>query len=158
MKDLNSLRFCIEKCDFWFVWHFSHEICNKVMSHDPALLAKIKMLLLYPNMIPWPITNSPVNCELFQNSLTWIFYNLFSFILPLLQLFGVLQPSKMCLYLQKAFKLVSKNFGNLFFVLLSIKQKFKRTNKSQTLDFIAFYKMSKLFLIWGCNILLVTCR
>ncbi len=89
----NSLQFCIAKCDFWFVWHFSREIWHKVMSHDPALLAK--MLLLYPNMIPWPITNSPAYCELFHNSLTWIFYNLFSIILPLSQLFwNVLQPSK----------------------------------------------------------------
>ncbi len=77
-KDLNSLQFCIAKCDFWFVWHF-HGIWHKVMSHDPALLAKTEMLLLYPNMIPWPITNSPAYCELFQNSLMWIFYNLFHF-------------------------------------------------------------------------------
>ncbi len=26
VKDLNSLQFCIAKCDFWFVWHFSCEI------------------------------------------------------------------------------------------------------------------------------------
>ncbi len=94
VKDLNSLQFCIGKCDFWFVWHFSREIWNKVMSHDPALLAKTEMLLLYQNMIPWPITNSPAYCELFQNSLTWIFYNFFTFILALSQLFwNVLQPS-----------------------------------------------------------------
>ncbi len=37
VKDLNSLQFCIAKCDFWFVWHFSREIWHKVMSHDPAL-------------------------------------------------------------------------------------------------------------------------
>ncbi len=58
-KDLKSLQFCIAKCDFWFVWHFSREIWHKVMSHDPALLAKTEILLLYPNMIPWTITNSP---------------------------------------------------------------------------------------------------
>ncbi len=35
-----------------FFSYFSHEICNKVMSHDPALLTKTEMFLLYPNMIP----------------------------------------------------------------------------------------------------------
>ncbi len=85
---------CIAKCDFWFAWHFSCEIWHKVMSHDPALLAKSEMLLLYPNMIPLPIIKSPAYWKLFQNSLTWIFYNLFTFILPLSQLFwNVLQPS-----------------------------------------------------------------
>ncbi len=64
VKD-NSLQFCIAKCYFWFVWHFSREIWHKGMSHD-----KLEMLLLYPNMIPWPITSSPDYCELFQNSLT----------------------------------------------------------------------------------------
>ncbi len=83
VKDRNSLQFCIAKCNFWFVWHFSREIWHKVMSHDPALLAKTEMLLLYPNMLLWPITNSPVYCELFRNRLTWIFDNLFTFILPL---------------------------------------------------------------------------
>ncbi len=77
---IDSLQFCIAKCDFLFVWHFSCEIWHKVMSHDPALLSKTEMLLLYPNVMPWPITNSPAYCELFQNSLTWIFYNLFTFI------------------------------------------------------------------------------
>ncbi len=84
---IDSLQFCIAKCDFLFVWHFSCEIWHKVMSHDPALLSKTEMLLLYPNVMPWPITNSPAYCERFQNSLTWIFYNLFTFILPLSQLF-----------------------------------------------------------------------
>ncbi len=32
--------FAILHCEMWFVWHFSHEIWHKVMSHDPALLAK----------------------------------------------------------------------------------------------------------------------
>ncbi len=95
VKDLNSLQFCIAKCDFWFVWLFSHEIWHKVMSYDPALLAKTEMLLLHPNMTPWPLINSPAYYELFQNSLKRIFYNLFTFILPLSQLFwDVLQPSK----------------------------------------------------------------
>ncbi len=94
-KDLNSLQFCIAKCDFLFVWHFSSKLMHKVMSHDTALLAKTEILLLYPNTIPWLITNSPAYCELFQNSLTWIFYNLYAFILPLSQLFwNVLQQSK----------------------------------------------------------------
>ncbi len=74
--------FAILHWEMWFlvIWHLSHEIWHKVMNHDPALLAKTEMLLLYPNMIPWPITNAPTYCELFQNSLIWIFYNLFIFI------------------------------------------------------------------------------
>ncbi len=51
---------------------FSGEIWHKAMSHDPALLAKTEMLLLCPNMIPWPVTNSPICCELLQKSLIWI--------------------------------------------------------------------------------------
>jgi len=35
------------------------------------------------------LTNSPANCGLFQNILTWIFCNLFTFILPFSQFFGV---------------------------------------------------------------------
>ncbi len=45
----------------------------------------------------WYLDLLPIHLpyELFQNSLTWIFYNLFTFILPLSQLFwNVLQPSK----------------------------------------------------------------
>ncbi len=55
-----------------------------------SLLAKTETLLLHPSMIP-----SSDYCELFQNSLTWIFYNLITFILPLSQrVWNVLQPSK----------------------------------------------------------------
>ncbi len=124
LDSLNLFTILCMVLDFLFVWHFYREIWHKVMSQHPAFLAKTEMLLLYPNMIPWPITNSPAYCELFQNSLTWIFYNLFTFILPLSQLFwNVLQPSKnkICSYLQNTFTLVSENLENLFFVLLSIK-------------------------------------
>ncbi len=86
VKDLNSLQFCIAKSDFWFVWHFSHEIWLKVLSYDLALIAKTEMLLLYPNMIPWPITKFPC----FRYSI-----NLFNFILPRPKFLGIcLQPSK----------------------------------------------------------------
>jgi len=74
--------------DFFFN---SYDIWHQVMSHDPCLLAK--MLLLHSVTIPSLITNSPIHCELVQESL--------------------------------------------------------RINKSQILDFIAFYKMSQLFWIWG---------
>ncbi len=76
------------------------------MSHDPASLANAEMLLLYPNMISSPIFIPPAYCEWFQNGLTWIFYNLFTFILPLSQLFGsvVAIKIKMCSYLQNQFK------------------------------------------------------
>ncbi len=73
-------QFCIVKLNFRFVWYFSRAICQKVMSHDSALLAKTEMLLLYPNKIPWPITDSPPYSELFQISLMWIFYNRLAFI------------------------------------------------------------------------------
>ncbi len=66
--------------------------------------------------------------------LTWIFYNHFTFMLPLSQLFwNVSQQSKknlfmcrssqkkICSYLQNTITLVSENFGNLFFVLFSNK-------------------------------------
>ncbi len=89
--------FAILHCEMWFLicWHFSCEIWHKVMSHDPALLAKTEMLLYTQTwyLDPLPIHLLTVNC--FQNSLTWIFYNLYTFILPLSQLFwNVLQPSK----------------------------------------------------------------
>ncbi len=47
------------------------------MSHDPILLAKTEMYTQtwYPDLLP----ASPAYCELFQNSLTWILYNLFHF-------------------------------------------------------------------------------
>jgi len=44
--------------------------------------------------------------------------------------------------------LVSENIGKRFFVLLSaIKMLNRMKKKSEILDFIAFYKMSQLFLI-----------
>ncbi len=83
VKDLNSLPFCFAKCDFWFVWHFSREICHKVMSHGPAL--KCSLYTKHDTLTYYHL--------LFQNGLTWIFYNLFTFIWPLSQLFwNVLQP------------------------------------------------------------------
>ncbi len=51
--------------------------------------------------------------------------------------------NNMSSYLQNTFTLVSENFGNIFFVLLSIKEKLKRMNKSKILNFIAFYKTSQ---------------
>ncbi len=70
-------KFCaILHCEmwFWFVWHFSHEICQ--------WWAMIQLCLQRLR-------------SQFQNSLTWIFYNLFTFILPLSQLvWNVLQQSK----------------------------------------------------------------
>ncbi len=35
-------------------------------------------------MIPSSITSSPAYCGMFQNTLTGIFYNIFTYILPLL--------------------------------------------------------------------------
>ncbi len=88
--------FAILHCVMWFLICLTLLSWNSAQSDEPwSSFAKTEMLLLYPNMIPWPITNSPAYCELFQKSLTWIFYNLFTFILPLSQLFSsVLQPSK----------------------------------------------------------------
>ncbi len=84
-----------ERPKFFAILHLQCEMWHDVMSHDPVLLAKTEMLLLYPHMINRHITNPLAYCELFQNSLTWIFYNLFTFILPLSQLFwNVLQPPK----------------------------------------------------------------
>ncbi len=92
VKDLNSLQFCIAKCDFWFVWHFSWNLSQSdkpwssftCKDWDAPFIPKHDTL-----------TNSLAYCELFQNSLTRIFYDLFTFILPLSQLFwNVLQPSK----------------------------------------------------------------
>ncbi len=93
--------FALLHCQMWFL------ICLTLLSwnlaQSSALLAKTEMLLLHPNMTPWHLTNSPAYYELFQNSLKRIFYNLFTFILPLSQLFwDVLQPSKSkCVYIYK---------------------------------------------------------
>jgi len=46
--------------------------------------------------------------------------------------------------------LVTENIGKRLFVLLSANKRLNRINKSQILDFIAFYKMSQRFLIWDC--------
>ncbi len=49
-----------DRSKFFAFLTVSHEIwvqrknCHKVMSHDPTLLAKTDLLLLYPNMIPSP--------------------------------------------------------------------------------------------------------
>ncbi len=51
-------KFALRNVIYLFVWHFSHEIWHEVISHDPALLAKTEMHVLFPNMIPWPINNS----------------------------------------------------------------------------------------------------
>ncbi len=112
--------FAILHCKMWFLISLTLLSWNLAQS-DELWSSFVCKNFLYPNMIPWP-TNSPAYCKLFQNSLMWIFYNLFTFILPLSQLFwNMLQPSKICSYLQNTFTLVSENFGNLFFVLLSIK-------------------------------------
>jgi len=78
--------------------------------------------------------------------------------MPLSQLFWSVATIKIkvCSYLQNAIKLVSENSRNIYFVLflleiVSIKQRIKRINKSQILDFIAFYKMPQLFWNWGCK-------
>ncbi len=61
----------------WEMWFL---ICSTlIMKFGTKLLANTGMLLLYPNMIPSP-TNWPAYCGLSQNSLTWIFYNIFTFI------------------------------------------------------------------------------
>jgi len=52
--------------------------------------------------------------------------------------------------------LVSENIGKHFFILLSANKRLnKMEKKSQILDFLAFYKMSQPFLIWGCKSLYV---
>lgn len=51
----------------------------------------------------------------------------------------------MCLYLQTKIKLFSENIGNILYVHLSVKIRFKRINKSQILDFTAFYNMSGIY-------------
>ncbi len=51
VKDLNSLPFCFAKCDFWFVWHFSREICHKVMSHGPALKCSLYTQTWYLDLL-----------------------------------------------------------------------------------------------------------
>jgi len=48
--------------------------------------------------------------------------------------------------------LVGENIGKHSFVHLSANKRLNRMNKSQILDFIAFYKTSQLFLIWGCTL------
>jgi len=50
------------------------------------LLEKTEMLLLRSVTLPTPITNLHTYCGLFQNRLPWMFFNIFTFILPLFQL------------------------------------------------------------------------
>ena len=45
---VNNLNSCAEKHCLWTDWQFSHDIWNKVVNHDPCLLAKIKPLVDAP--------------------------------------------------------------------------------------------------------------
>ncbi len=58
---------------------------------------------------------------------------------------------KISSYLQNIFTLVSENFGMFSLYFCQLKSNLKRMNKSQILDFIAFYKLSQLLWNWGCN-------
>jgi len=82
------------------------------MSHDQSLLAKTESSVDAPNPLPIHLL------ILFQNCLTWIFYNLLTFILLLLYFLE-------CWNHQNPNLLVSEN-------ILSV--------KSQILDFMEFYK------------------
>jgi len=71
----------------WEMWFLN---CLTIMSYfgtkgwtmTNLLLEKTEMLTL-----PTPITNLHTYCGLFQNRLPWMFFNIFTFILPLFQLF-----------------------------------------------------------------------
>ncbi len=145
----------MRKGDFLFVWHFSYEIWHNVMSHDPALLAKTEMFLLYPSMTPWHITTSPAYRELFQNSLTWIFYNLFTFILPLFQLFrNLLQPSKSkCVHIYKIhlrWSVKTLEIFSLYFCQLH--KSLREWTNHRFLVLLHFYKTSQL--LWNLDCML----
>jgi len=104
---------------FNLVKSFRSNICLKVMSHYQSFLAKTEMLPLYPK-------NNTLNyyqfTNCFKNSLTWIFYKLFNFILHLVPTFlECVAAIKISLYLQNTTKLFSENIRNLYFELLSVK-------------------------------------
>ncbi len=91
--------FAILHCEMWFLICLTLLLWNLAQSDEPwsSFVCKDWDAPFIPKhgILAYCMTNSPAYCELFQNSLTWIFYNLFTFILPLSQLFwNVLQPSK----------------------------------------------------------------
>ncbi len=94
VKDVNSFQFALRNVIFDLFDTSLVKFGTKEWAMIQLCLKKLRCYFYTQNMIPWPITNSPTYCELFQNSLMWIFYNLFTFILPLSQLFwNVLQLS-----------------------------------------------------------------
>ena len=48
VKDLNSSQSSTEKHCVWTDWQFSHKVWEKVVNHDPSLLAKTKPLVDAP--------------------------------------------------------------------------------------------------------------
>ena len=48
VKDLNSLRSCIQKHCLWMEWQLSHKVWHKAENYDPSLLAKTKPLVDAP--------------------------------------------------------------------------------------------------------------
>ncbi len=131
--------FAILHCLMWFL------ICltlSLVKSDEPW--SKTEMLLLYPNMIPWHFTNSPAYCELFQNSLHGC-YITFSLLLASVPTF-----LEMCCSRQNLNLFILQNtfmFGQWkLWYMCQVKE-----NKSQILDFIAFFKTPQLFMNLGCT-------
>ncbi len=80
VKDQISLPFFYSKT--WFFYSFDTSLMKCALSDESwsSFACEDWGAPLYPNMIPWPITNSLVYCELFQNNIKWIFYNLLTFI------------------------------------------------------------------------------
>ncbi len=85
--------FAILHWEMWFLICLTILSWNLAQGYEPR--SWDAPFTVNPIMIPWPITNSPAYCGLSQNSLTWIFYKLFTFIMPLSKLlWSVLQPSQ----------------------------------------------------------------
>ncbi len=101
--------FAILHCEIWFLICLTLLLWNLAQSDEPWSRFACKDW-----DAPFIPKHDTLTYYLFQNSLTWILYNLFTFILPL-------SKNKIGSYLQNTCTLVSDNFGNLFFVLLSIK-------------------------------------
>ncbi len=117
--------FAMLHCEMWFLICLTLLLWNLAQSDEPwsSFAGKDRDAPFIPKHDTFTYYQFTCLLWIVSKQITWIFYNLFTFILPLSQLFwNVLQPSKTkFVHIYKIHLRCSENFGNLFFVLLSIK-------------------------------------
>ncbi len=129
-------------CHLWIPWIFSQysvwylvsltHLWNLAQSDElwSSFVCKNSRCSFYIQIdLPWPITNSPAYCKLFQNSLIWIFYNLFTSFCLCPNFFEMCCNQAKVVNLLNTFTSVSENFGNIFFLLLNLNTRHERGHR-----------------------------